>query len=292
VLISEWRSALATWWNRRRRFAEEWAFHRDAAIAEFEALGYSRRRAKKAVRQKMGARFRYQHSALAEIGGDLPGLSHLLPIRPVTRSPLFVPVTLAVSVVSALLFSPNPSVAVRCIRAILFCQDLPAAERIISLTPAGVVPVGLAGTLLRTVAVAGLAWAIAALLPQRLNRAFFYSITVLCEIVLGWAVAWVTGMQILAARSWGHDGLQGLALLAFVFGFIGMLYVAMRRWWADVENRCPYCLRLPGMPEARGKAHDVLLDPLEIESICFRGHGVVLQSRWHRRFQAGLEGVL
>jgi len=292
MVISEWRSALTTWWSRRRRFAEEWAFHRDVAIAELEALGYSRRRAKKAVRRKMGTRFRYRQSALAEIGGGLPGLLHLLPIRQTTRSAFFVPVTLALGVVSALLLSPNPSVAVRCIRAILFCQDLPAAARIIPLTPAGIVPVGLAGALLRTVAVAGLACAIAALLLQRLNRAFFYSITVLCEIVLGGAVAWVTGMQILAARSWGHDGPQGLALLAFIFGLSGMLYAGMRWWWVDVENRCPYCLRLPGLPEARGKAHDVLVDPLEIESICFRGHGTVLQSRWRRRFQAGLEGVL
>ncbi len=172
MAISEWRSASATWWSRRRRFAEESAFHRDAAIAEFEALGYSGRRAKKAVGRKMGARSRHRHPALAEIGGDLRGLLHLLPIRPVTRSPLFVPVTLAVSVVSALLLSPNLGMAMRCISAIVFCQDLSASERIIPLTPAGVVPVGLAGTLLRTVALAALAWAAATLLPRRLNPAF------------------------------------------------------------------------------------------------------------------------
>jgi hypothetical protein len=71
-----------------------------------------------------------------------------------------------------------------------------------------------------------------------------------------------------------------------------MLYLAVWQWWIDVENRCPYCLRLPGMPETRGNAHDVLLDPLEIESICFRGHGVVLERRCGQRFQATPAGVL
>jgi hypothetical protein len=60
------------------------------------------------------------------------------------------------------------------------------------------------------------------------------------------------GTQILARRSWGHDGIQGFALLAFLFGFVGMLYLAVWQWWIDVENRCPYCLRLPGMSETRG----------------------------------------
>jgi len=101
----------------------------------------------------------------------------------------------------------------------------------------------------------------------------------------------VTGMQILASRSWGHDGIQGLALLTFLFGFVGMLYLALWQWWIDVENRCPYFLRLPGMSETRGNAHDVLVDPLEIESICIRGHGVVPESRWRRRFQATPPGA-
>ena len=65
--------------------------------------------------------------------------------------------------------------------------------------------------------------------------------------------------------------MEGFALLAFLFGFVGMLYLAAWQWWIDAENRCPCCLRLPGMPETRGNAHDVSLDPLEIESICFRG---------------------
>jgi hypothetical protein len=174
----------------------------------------------------------------------------------------------------------------------LLGEGLPKAERIIPLTPAGVVPVSLAGAVLRAMAVAGAVWTITKMAPLRSLRAFGYSIAVLCGIVFGAAVLWVTGMQILASRGWGHDGIQGFALLAFLFGYVGTLYAAARLWWIDVEKRCPYCLRRPGMPETRGNPQDVLLAPLEIESICFRGHGVLLVSRGRRSFRAATEGVL
>lgn len=103
-------------------------------------------------------------------------------------------------------------------------------------------PVSLTGALLRTLAVAGLGWAIANLAPRRSLRAFLYAVIVLCGMVMGAAVFWVTGMQILARRSWGHDGIQGFALL-FLFGFVGMLYLAVWRsggsmWRTGVRIVC------------------------------------------------------
>jgi len=292
MAMSDWQSGFVTWRTRRRRFAEEWAFHRDAAIAEFESMGWSRSHSRKAAKRRMGSRLRYRSEALAAIGGDLPGLVRLLPIQSVTRTAFFVPAMLVLGVALALLLNPARNMAFQCIRAMLFREVLPKAERIIPSMPGGVVPVSLTGAMLRTLAVAGLGWAVANLAPRRSLRAFLYAVIVLCGIVLGAAVFWVTGMQILARKSWGHDGIQGFALLAFLFGFVGMLYLAVWQWWIDVENRCPYCLRLPGMPETRGNPHHVLLDPLEIESICFRGHGVLLESRWRRRFQTTPEAVL
>jgi hypothetical protein len=206
----------------------------------------------------MGSRLRYRSEALAAIGGDLPGLVRLLPIQSVTRTAFFVP---AMPVLSVALFCSIPRaiwLPVRHGDPVL--HVLPKAERIIPSMPGGVVPVSLTGALLRTLAVAGLGWAIANLVSRRSLRAFLYAVIVLCGIVLGAAVFWVTGMKILASRSWGHDGIQGFALLAFLFGFVGMLYLALWQWWIDVENRCPYCLRLPGMSETRGNAHVVLVD--------------------------------
>jgi hypothetical protein len=165
----------------------------------------------------------------------------------------------------------------------LLGTDAPSNVRLIPLTPAGVVPVDFAGAVLRLLAAAGLAWM---MMGRRSLRACLYAAMVLGEIVIVAAVAWVTGIQVLASKSWGHDGVQGLALVGFLFAFAAGLCFAISRWQVDLDMRCPDCLGLPGMPEVRGKSHDVMLDPREIESICFRGHGVLVQSRWSPRFEA------
>ena len=292
MAMSEWRTAFSTWWARRRRFAEEWAFHRDMAVAEFEALGYSPRRAREMAAQRMGVRSRHQPSALVVIGGDVPGLLRLLPFRSLTRSAYFVPATLALTAVLALSINRTPATTLRCIAAILFCMDTPANQRLVPLTPEGVAPVNLAGAVIRGLALVGLGWATANLLRRRFLRAYLYSVIVLSELLFGGALLWVNGVQALATRSWGHDFLQGLALLAFLFSFLAALYAALRAWWNDVGTRCPYCLRLPGMTETRGNLHDVLVYPLESESVCFYGHGLLLQSRWDRRFDPASRGFL
>ncbi len=71
----------------------------------------------------------------------------------------------------------------------------------IPLTPSGVVPVGMAGALLRTLLIAGVVWVIANLLPRGSFRASLYSLVVLCGIVMAGAVSWMTGMKLLACRS-------------------------------------------------------------------------------------------
>ncbi|HTS30786.1 MAG TPA: hypothetical protein VMH81_33160 [Bryobacteraceae bacterium] len=39
------------------------------------------------------------------------------------------------------------------------------------------------------------------------------------------------------------------------------------------------------MPDARGKAHDILIEPREVESVCLQGHGLAIESRWRSRFE-------
>ena len=150
----------------------------------------------------MGSRLRYRSEALAAIGGDLPGLVRLLPIQSVTRTAFFVPAMLVLGGALALLLNPARNMAFQCITAMLFREVLPKAERIIPWKPAGVVPVSLTGALLRTLAAARLGWAIANLVPRRSLRTFLYAVIVLGGIVLGAAVLWLTGMQIVASRSW------------------------------------------------------------------------------------------
>jgi len=87
-------------------------------------MGCSRSHSRKAAKRRMGSRLRYRSEALAAIGGDLPGLVHLLPIQSVTRSAFFVPAMLVLGVALALLLNPARNMAFQCIRAMLFREVL------------------------------------------------------------------------------------------------------------------------------------------------------------------------
>jgi hypothetical protein len=41
------------------------------------------------------------------------------------------------------------------------------------------------------------------------------------------------------------------------------------------------------MREERGKSCDVLVEPLEVETVCLQGHGLILKNRWFRHFTPG-----
>jgi hypothetical protein len=280
-MLSDWGSVLVVWWRRRRRFAEEWAFHREESILEFEALGYSKWRARFAARQRMGLRSRHRRAALSANGGTWKALMAQTPIRSTVRSPFFLPCVLVLAAVLLLSLDPERSSAWRCVKAMLLLGDAPHVDRVVPLTPRGLVPVELPAILLRIIGAVGLAWA-SICLQSAYSR--LYAAIVLGEILLTGAVVWTTGIQILARRSWGHDFLQGFVLLGFSFAFLWILYRAILLWHFDVKKRCPRCLRLPGMPLSSGKIHDLLVDPCQTNSICFRGHGSVLETRWSVRF--------
>jgi hypothetical protein len=281
-MLSDWKSVLVTWWKLRRRFAQEWAFHREASIAEFEALGYSRRRARIAARQRMGSRARHRRAALSANGGTWNALIRQIPIRPNVRNPRFLPCALMIGLVLLLWVNPERSAAWRCVKAMLLLTNAPHLDRFVPLTPRGVVPVEIPAMLLRIAGAVGLVWAL--WFPGSI-RSRLYAASVFIEILFSGALVWTTGVQILARRSWGHDLLQGFALFGFSVAFSLMLYLAIRLWQGDVQKRCPRCLSLPGMSLSNGKLNDLLIDPRETDSICFRGHGSVLQTRWSCRFR-------
>ena len=285
--MSDWVLGLVTWWNRRQRFTEEWTFHLEAAAAELEMLGFTRRDAQRAAKRRLGSTLSYRRKSLRAIGGDFAGLLGLLPTKRAARSPLLPPSMLLIGAGLALVFNPARLMALKCLEAMLNLGVQPPSERLIPLTPAGLVPVDFVGFALRILLVCGLARIALDLFPRTSLRLSVYATAVLFGVTFAAAVCWITFLQALVARSWAHDGVQGIVLIAFVFGFTGTVYKAMRLWWVDVERRCPVCLRLPGMPEPRGKQHDILVEPLEVESICFHGHGLISESRWSRRFTPG-----
>jgi hypothetical protein len=284
--MSDWLRAFTIWRNRRKRFAEEWNFHLDVAAAEGESLGFTKREARTLAKRRLGNRYAHQRRALRQIGGDLNGLLDLLPLRSFIRSALLVPMTLVILSTVALVFNPARTIALKCLEAVIVPGVQPHLEHWIPSTPAGVVPVDAAGLVLRILVILGIMRIALGLIPRAGWRLCVYAASVLIAVAFAAAVCWITVLQVLFARTWAHDGIQGLALIAFGFGFAGMLYMATHLWWADVERRCPVCLRVPGMQEERGKFHHVLIEPLEVETICLHGHGLILKNRWLRHFTA------
>jgi hypothetical protein len=94
-----------------------------------------------------------------------------------------------------------------------------------------------------------------------------------------------TGLEVLLRRRWGADFIQSLALGLFLIAYWWSAYWVMKLWWLYVERRCPVCLSLRGMPDVRGKEDGILIEPLEVESICLHGHGLAVESRWRSRFE-------
>ncbi len=79
----------------------------------------------------------------------------------------------------------------------------------------------------------------------------------------------------------------GGAGIAVVFGAL-LIGAGMqcRWWWSDLRQRCPVCLERMVMPLREGAEDRVLLGPAVTESVCVHGHGVLVESRWVRRFRA------
>jgi hypothetical protein len=92
-------------------------------------------------------------------------------------------------------------------------------------------------------------------------------------------VAWTA-----AVRHWTSPGGSLRVGLLFI-AFLLLATVQCRYWWSDLSQRCPTCLDRLILPLTEGVVHGMLLDPAITESVCAHGHGVLVESRWSRRFR-------
>jgi hypothetical protein len=272
------------WWQRRRRFAEEWAFHLEMAVSEFESLGFTRGEARRMARRRLGTFVRYRRAALRELRSDdsifLVGLSDYAPMK----SPLVVPTIIAVIMAIVLALNPQRFEEMESLARLLPFGPAPRIDRFVPLTPRGIVPMGFAALTLWSFAVIGIVRIHAGFKPRANWRVWTFGVVTLIQLVFFGDVLWATGLQILLMKRWLVDVIQGFAMITFAFAYVALASAALRVWYRDLESRCPVCLRRLGMAEVRGNAHDVLVAPLETESICLRGHGLNVQNRWGREF--------
>ena len=90
-------------------------------------------------------------------------------------------------------------------------------------------------------------------------------------------MVWALAMQV---WNW-TPALFSLLFIAY------MLSAAMqcRLWLRDLNQRCPMCLERLVLPITEGTPDRVLLESPITESLCAHGHGVLVESRWSRRFR-------
>ncbi|MBZ5618194.1 MAG: hypothetical protein LAQ69_05565 [Acidobacteriia bacterium] len=279
--------SLAAWWNRRSRFAEEWRFHRDRAISEFESLGLTRREARRIARCRLGRRSRYRREALREIGGDLPGLIDLLPVARLKRSPLLVLCCLVLGTALLLVLNPQRGQLIESLRAALpFGRGL-RNQRLIPLTPAGIVPAWFALLVWRVAMAVGAVRLLRDPFLRNCGKLRWYGALGLILSALFGVVAWISIMQFLLASAWSWQRVQSLALILATLAYVLAAAASQRLWWRDVIRRCPSCVEILRMPIVRGSEANVLLRSAEVESICLQGHGTATHDRWGRTFQRG-----
>jgi len=283
--VRDWISGFRSWRALRKRFAEEWDFHRDMAALDLQWLGLTPREARRNARSRLGDRAAHRQEALREIGGDARGLIAMLPIPETRRSPWLIPVMLGLFIGLALGLNPFRTQVIESMRRFLPFTDGAIVSRLVPLTPPGAAPTGIARLTLWTFLLLGCV-RLAGFRSHRSHwRAAVYGTGMLFGLGLVWCICWVTSVGILLHARWGCDLVQGAALIVLLFGYSMLGYGVLRWWWHDLKSRCPCCLRLLGMTQHRGKAQDVLLEPLEIESVCLYGHGQAKESRWRREFE-------
>ena len=67
--------------------------------------------------------------------------------------------------------------------------------------------------------------------------------------------------------------------------YLGVTAIQCRYWWSDLRRRCPICFERIVLPLTEGVPESMILRPAVTESLCVRGHGVLVESRWSLAFR-------
>lgn len=308
--MRQFTAGFREWLERRRRFAEEWAFHRERAAIELEALGVQRREAELMAAARLGHRSRHRRDALRESGGDLAGLLQTLLPQRTLHTAWNLP--LALVAVLGLLYAVNPgrrpvwqtvagsnfAAEVAPSRAAVCTPRTPPAditiqwhtadpcvERAPWVQPA-TIPAAFGKAASWIIVLAG-GWPLLRFwwANRASRRLMLYGISTLVLLASSAVTIFVIAMQYHSLVDYPHWGLRAAVYVTYTLAHTLAVAYIFRRWRLDVNARCPSCLESLRMPMERGHLNSLLLDPLEVESVCIQGHGTLTETRWDRRFQ-------
>jgi hypothetical protein len=337
-------NAFREWRQLRARVRDEYGFHIDRAAADFQALGLSRREARRLARARFGGG-RHLRIARREIGGDLTALADLLRAHGVHAQAWLQPAILAAATLLILLLSPAPRVIVESVIGLplpsavqtvflsapapwpLFTgitapefetlRSIPALTEVARYREIYVRAVIRKGVRLDAVesevrqrtgnpglrlasqfeqtrigmGPAFTAWmligwsALLFLRSRGVGRSLLYAIFGGCLHMLASLSAWALAIQLWNGVPWPNSLTSGGSYCLLLTTYLLATALQYRCWMRDLDQRCPICLGRLVLAVTHGDASSLLLSAAVTESVCARGHGVLMESRWVRRFR-------
>jgi hypothetical protein len=117
------------------------------------------------------------------------------------------------------------------------------------------------------------------------GRWLLYAIFTGCMHMLVSLTAWAFAIQLWSRMSWPNGLTSEGSLCLLLVTYLLASAVQSGHWMRDLDRRCPICLERLLLALTHGDTGSLLLRTAVTESICARGHGVLVESRWNRRFR-------
>lgn len=127
------------------------------------------------------------------------------------------------------------------------------------------------------------------------GRWLCYGVAVAFLHALASLTAWAFAIQMWNRAPSPTAGVAGVIFSLLLVSWLVIAVIQCWYWWNDLRQRCPVCLDRLLLPLTEGTASRMLLGSAITESLCAHGHGVLVESRWCRRFRpqdASLPGLV
>lgn len=131
-----------------------------------------------------------------------------------------------------------------------------------------------------------IAWsALFSLRSRGKGRWLLFAIFTGCLHVLVSLTAWAFAIQLWSRIPWPSGLIPDGSFCLLLVAYLLVSAVQSGYWMRDLDRRCPLCLDHLLLALTHGDTGSLLLRAAVTESICARGHGVLVESRWTRQFR-------
>lgn len=114
-----------------------------------------------------------------------------------------------------------------------------------------------------------------------------YAVSMACLHSAVSILVWALATQIWHCVAWRTPTTGGLSFSLLAVIYLLATAAQCRYWWLDLRHRCPVCLNCLLLSRTQGDTSRIVLGAAVTESVCARGHGLLIETRWSRDFRLG-----